>query len=277
MQISFIIVNYNVTGLLRNCLLSIQKYAAGLQYEVIVIDNNSTDQSWRQLEKDFKDFTFIASEANLGFARANNIAIKQAHGEYIFVLNPDTEMEGYYLQELLHFAEDQQRFGSLGLRMHDAAGVFLPESKRSVPDIYNSFEKLFLKSNKKGQKSYYRDDIGETEIAEVEVLTGANLLMKKSVYEEAGGFDECYFMYGEDIDLCYTLLQLGYRNFYYGKYALLHHKGESAVKDEKYLRNFYGAMDIFIQKYYKSKPVQQVVLRAGLRLKHFLEKRKLKS
>ena len=216
MQISFIIVNYNVTGLLRNCLLSIQKYAAGLQYEVIVIDNNSTDQSWRQLEKDFKDFTFIASEANLGFARANNIAIKQAHGEYIFVLNPDTEMEGYYLQELLHFAEDQQRFGSLGLRMHDAAGVFLPESKRSVPDIYNSFEKLFLKSNKKGQKSYYRDDIGETEIAEVEVLTGANLLMKKSVYEEAGGFDECYFMYGEDIDLCYTLLQLGYRNFYYG-------------------------------------------------------------
>ncbi len=276
MELSFIIVNYNVTELLRNCLLSIQKYATDIPHEMIVVDNNSTDQSWRQLENEFKDVRFIASDKNVGFAKANNRAVDLANGEWIYILNPDTELQGFYLQELLYFARNTDRFGSLGLRMHDAHGNFLPESKRSVPDVFNSFEKLFLGTKKKGRKTYYRDDIPENEIAEVEILTGANLLMKKSVYQRAGGFDEAYFMYGEDIDLCYTLLQQGFRNFYYGKYPLLHHKGESTIKDEKYLRNFYGAMDIFVNKYYRNKPAQRAILRSGLWLKCQLEKRKLK-
>ncbi len=275
MDLSFIIVNYNVTELLRNCLLSIQKFAGEISHEVIVIDNNSTDQSWRRLINEFQEVQFIASEHNDGFAKANNRAVAAANGEWVYILNPDTELEGFYLAELLNFAQNASRFGSLGLRMHDADGNFLPESKRSVPNVFNSFSKLFIGGRKTSKKSYYRDDIGEQEVAEVEILTGANLLMKKSVYLEAGGFDESYFMYGEDIDLCYTLLQHGYRNFYYGKYALLHHKGESTVKDEKYLQNFYGAMDIFIAKYYRNKPFQKIILRSGLWLKHRLEKRKL--
>lgn len=277
MKLSVIIVNYNVTQLLRNCLLSVQKYLEGVDYEVIVIDNASTDSSWGDLIPEFPKVHFIASETNDGFSKANNKAIETAKGGYVLLLNPDTEIEGFYMNEILNFADSQENFGCLGVRMHDANGVFLPESKRSVPDMFNSFEKLFTNFKKNNSKSYYRCDIDEDVIAEVEVMTGAFLLVKKEVYEKIGGLDESYFMYGEDIDLCYTLLRNGFKNFYYGKVSILHHKGESTVKDEVYLERFYGAMQIFINKYYKeSKPLQYSFLKAGLKLRHKIEKIKLK-
>ncbi|MGL6126694.1 glycosyltransferase family 2 protein, partial [Chryseobacterium artocarpi] len=257
MKLSVIIVNYNVTQLLRNCLLSLQKYIKDVDYEVIVIDNASTDTSWKDLIPGFPNIHFISSNINGGFSKANNKAIKTAKGEYVLLLNPDTELEGFYIKELLDFSDSKVKFGCLGVRMHDAEGNFLPESKRSVPDMFNSFEKLFTNLKNNNSKSYYRNDIGEDAIAEVEVITGAFLLIKRAVYEEIGGLDESYFMYGEDIDLCYTLLRKGYENYYYGNASLLHHKGESTVKDEVYLKRFYGAMQIFIDKYYKeSKPMQ---------------------
>ena len=219
----------------------------------------------------------MASEENGGFAKANNEAIKTATGEYVLILNPDTELEGFYLKEILDFADSKTNFGCLGVRMHDANGDFLPESKRSVPDMMNSFEKLFTNFKKKNSKSYYRNDVDEYEVAEVEVITGAFFLVKKEVYEKVGGLDESYFMYGEDIDLCYTLLNSGYQNYYYGKVSILHHKGESTVKDEVYLERFYGAMQIFIDKYYReSKPLQYSFMKAGLKLRHKIEKIKLK-
>ncbi len=277
MKLSIIIVNYNVTRLLRNCLLSIQKYTEGEDYEVIVIDNASTDTSWSDLIPEFPKVRFISSEQNDGFAIANNKAVKTATGEYILLLNPDTELEGFYMKDILDFADSKSDFGCLGIRMHDAEGNFLPESKRSVPDMFNSFEKLFTNFKRSNSKSYYRSDIDEHAIAEVDVVTGAFLLIKRDVYEKTGGLDESYFMYGEDIDLCYTLLRNGYKNYYYGKASLLHHKGESTVKDEVYLERFYGAMQIFIDKYYKeSKPMQYSFLKAGLKLRHKIEKIKLK-
>lgn len=276
-KLSVIIVNYNVTQLLRNCLFSIKKYLENVSYEVIVIDNNSTDSSWKNLISEFPEFHFIASETNDGFAKANNKAIESAKGEYLLILNPDTEIEGLYMNEVLDFADSKPKFGCLGVRMHDANGVFLPESKRSVPDMFNSFEKLFTKFKKNTSKSYYRNDIGEFEIAEVEVITGAFFLIKKAVYNKIGGLDEKYFMYGEDIDICYTLLNHGYHNYYYGKASILHHKGESTIKDNVYLERFYGAMQIFIDKYYKeSKPLQYSFLKAGLKLRHKIEQIKLK-
>lgn len=276
-KLSVIIVNYNVTQLLRNCLFSIKKYLENVSYEVIVIDNNSTDSSWKNLISEFPEFHFIASETNDGFAKANNKAIESAKGEYLLILNPDTEIEGLYMNEVLDFADSKPKFGCLGVRMHDANGVFLPESKRSVPDMFNSFEKLFTKFKKNTSKSYYRNDIGEFEIAEVEVITGAFFLIKKAVYNKIGGLDEKYFMYGEDIDICYTLLNHGYQNYYYGKASILHHKGESTIKDNVYLERFYGAMQIFIDKYYKeSKPLQYSFLKAGLKLRHKIEQIKLK-
>lgn len=276
-KLSIIIVNYNVTQLLRNCLLSIQKYCEGIDYEVIVIDNKSTDSSWGDLIPEFPKVHFIASENNEGFAKANNRARETAAGEYMLILNPDTELEGFYLNEILNFADSKTNFGCLGVRMHDANGNFLPESKRSVPDMINSFEKLFTNFKKKNSKSYYRNDVDEYGVAELEVITGAFFLVKKEVYEKVGGLDERYFMYGEDIDLCYTLLNTGYKNYYYGKASILHHKGESTVKDELYLERFYGAMQIFIDKYYRvNKPLQYSFMKAGLRLRHKIEKIKLK-
>lgn len=277
MRLSVIIVNYNVTQLLRNCLVSLRKYLRETDYETIVVDNASTDSSWKELVPEFPEVRFISSETNDGFARGNNKAISMAKGQYLLLLNPDTELEGFYMKEILDFADAQNNFGCLGVRMHDAEGRFLPESKRSVPDMFNSFEKLFTNFKKNNSKSYYRCDIDEQAVAEVDIVTGAFLLVKREVYHEAGGLDESYFMYGEDIDLCYTLLQKGFKNFYYGKASILHHKGESTVKDEVYLERFYGAMHIFINKYYRNaKPLQYSFLKAGLNLRHKIEKIKLK-
>lgn len=277
MKVSVIIVHYQVKDLLRNCILSIQKYFQGIDYEIVVVDNNSPDSEWENLINKFPDVSFISLKENLGFSKANNIGVQSAKGEYVYILNPDTEIEGNYFSEIINFADQQEEFGALGLRMHDAEGTFLPESKRSVPSLTNSFEKLFTKLNN-DSKTYYRNDIGQSEIAEVEVMTGANLLMKKAVYEEVGGFDEKYFMYGEDIDICYTILQRGYKNFYYGKYSILHYKGESTVYDKVYLNRFFGAMDVFIKKYYqKQKPFQYLLMKIGLRFKHFIEALKIRS
>lgn len=276
MKLSIIIVNYNVTELLRNCLSSIISFVQDLDYEVIVIDNKSPDSSWKDLKIEFPTVQFMSSEVNHGFAIANNKAVKNARGEYILLLNPDTELEGFYMKEIVEFADQHKDLGCLGIRMHDATGKFLPESKRSVPDMFNSFEKLFTNFKKKKSKSYYRNDIKEFEIAEVEVITGAFLLIKRDLYEQIGGLDEKYFMYGEDIDICFTLLRKKYKNWYYGKSSILHHKGESTVRDAKYLERFYGAMQIFIDKYYKNqKPVQHRFLSAGLKLRHRMEARKL--
>ena len=278
MKLSIIIVNYNVTELLRKCLSSIDYYIQNIEFEVIVIDNNSPDSSWRDLKTDFPQVRLMASEENLGFACANNKAIKEAKGEYVLLLNPDTELETDDIIDILDFADSKENLGALGVRMHDANGSFLPESKRSVPNMLNSFEKLFINFKKNTSKSYYRNDIGEFDVAEVEVITGAFLLIKKKLYEESGGLDEKYFMYGEDIDLCFTLLQKKYKNWYYGKSAIIHHKGKSTVKDLKYLDRFDGAMQIFIDKYYKKqKPIHYRFLSAGLKLRHTLEKSKIKK
>lgn len=276
MELSIVILHYQVTDVLRRCLQSIAHFLNDISYEVLVVDNASPDDSWKVLIKEFPNVNFIANAENLGFAKGNNVGIKKAQGDYLLLLNPDTEFESDDLRKVLDFAKSKSDFGCLGVRMHDAQGRFLPESKRSVPNIINSFGKLFFKLGFAESKSYYRNDIQERDIASVEVVTGAFLLCEKDRYWEVGGLDEAYFMYGEDIDLCYSFMRHGYRNWYYGAFSILHIKGESTVKNEIYLQRFYGAMEIFIDKHYAHKKNQHRLLRFGLRLKHFLEKRKLK-
>ena len=275
MQLSIIIVNYNVTQLLRKCLFSIRKYVQDIDYEVIVIDNNSSDASWKDLISEFQDVKFLSNEQNEGFAKANNKASRESLGEYILLLNPDTEFESDFISRLLLFAETQENLGCIGVRMYNAEGIFLPESKRAIPDMVNSFEKLFTNFRTNNAKTYYRKDIGEFDVSEVEVITGAFFLCKKEVYSKAGGLDEAYFMYGEDIDLCYTLLQKGYKNYYYGEASILHHKGESTVKDKTYLKLFFGSMQVFVKKYYKKNRLKYIILSLGLKLKYQIEKFKL--
>lgn len=276
MELSIIIINYNVTSYLRNCILSIKQFVKDVDYEIIVFDNHSTDTSWQELIATFPSVHFIKSDINLGFAKANNKAAQLAKGKYLLLLNPDTLIEDYSMKQLLNFADTKSDFGSLGVRMHDAAGNFHPESKRSIPDMYNSFEKLFTNFKKNTSKSYYRNDIPEFAIAEVDVLTGAFFLCRKEVYQKIGGLDERYFMYGEDIDICYTLKNLGYKNYYYGKTSILHYKGESTIKNTIYLKRFYGAMHIFVNKYYAKKPIQKFLISLGLKIKLQLEKQKIK-
>lgn len=277
MQLSVIIVNYNVAGLLRSCLLSIRQFVHGVDYEVLVIDNHSPDTSWRNLISEFPEMTFLANDENTGFAAANNKAIRASKGDYLLLLNPDTELESDFIDPLLSFADTIENLGCIGVRMHDAEGAFLPESKRAIPNMMNSFEKLFTNFRTNDVKTYYRKDIGEYDVAEIEVITGAFFLCKKEVYEKAGGLDESYFMYGEDIDLCYTMLRMGCKNYYYGKASILHHKGESSVKDKTYLKRFYGAMQIFVNKYYRKNFMKYWFLSLGLKMKYWFEWLKIKK
>jgi GT2 family glycosyltransferase len=255
--------------MLQDCLVSVLKYIDINNYEILVLDNASPNQACRAMQSLFQKLKFVFFEQNLGFAKANNLGAKMANGEYLLFLNPDTLWEEKMMQELLDFADAQSNFGSLGIQMHDAKGQFLPESKRSVPQLWSSFKKVFLPfSQKNQQKSYYRNDIAKDDIAIVEVLTGAFLLIKKEIYHSIGGFDERYFMYGEDIDLCYTLLLNHHQNFYYGARKMLHYKGESGPKDPVYLSRFYGAMQLFVQKYYSQQQLLKYLLILGLKLKH---------
>lgn len=275
MKLSVVIVSYNAVSFLRQCLISVEKFLPKYA-EIIVFDNASPQREIESLPKEFPHIQFILNDENLGFAKGNNLAVKQTQGDYVLILNPDTIVYEDFFPKILEFAEKTNDLGALGVRMLDGEGNFLPESKRNVPSAFSSFAKLFRGTSGTG-KTYYANYLKPTENGEVEVLSGACMLMKKAVYEEVGGFDEKYFMYGEDIDLSYTLIQNGYQNYYLGEVAITHFKGESTVKDKKYLERFYGAMEIFIQKYYKKeKPLQYYFMLVGLRLKHALEKAKLK-
>jgi len=276
-DLSIIIINYNVAERLDKCLESLQMYLKNISAEVIVMDNASPDRSWISLKEKYPKVQFHPLDKNYGFAVANNKGVALAKGEYILLLNPDTLILDNLFEDLLKFSKQHPEMGTLGVRMINGEGKFLPESKRSVPNLRNSFSKLFLSQNEANKKNYYRGDISEEEIAEVEVITGAFMWMQKKIYEKVGGLDEAYFMYGEDIDICYSLLNLGYKNYYFGKKTIIHYKGESTTKDEVYLNRFYGAMQIFLNKYYKNQnPLQYQILSAGLKLKYKLAKNTLK-
>lgn len=273
MKLSVIIVSYNAADFLHKCLKSVEENLPK-NAEVIVLDNASPKREIEALPVEFPKIKFILNNENVGFSKGNNLAVKQAKGEYVLILNPDTIVYDNFFTSILNFADSTPKVGAIGVRMLDGNNIFLPESKRNIPTAWSSFAKLFGQSGR--GKGYYATHINEIENGKVEVLSGACMLMKKSVYNEVGGFDEAYFMYGEDIDLSYTLTQNGYTNYYLGEITITHFKGESTIKDKKYLDRFYGAMEIFIQKYYKKKnPLQYYIMLLGLRIKYFLELKRL--
>lgn len=270
MKISVIIVSYNAANYLELCLHSV-KAALGNMGEIIVYDNASPERTIEKLPTKFPEINFVFSKENLGFSRANNAAVKIAKGDYILILNPDTVVPEDFFTQLLNFADSIDHLGAIGTRMIDAYGKFHPESKRNVPNPLNSFKKLFgdLFKRKNLNNGYY-SEIDEYEVSPCEVLTGACMLMRRKTYLEIGGFDPKYFMYGEDIDLGYSLLNKGFQNYYYGKTTLIHYKGESSTKDTVFLKRFYGAMQIFIKKYYSQKLFLYPLLYIGLKIKHSL-------
>lgn len=244
--ISVIIVTYNAQYFLKNCIGSILKSKGLPAFEIIVVDNDSTDESCEMIRKEFPEVVLIQNSTNEGFAKANNKAVSIAKGAYLLILNPDMIISDNTIKRVYEFAKKTKDPGAIGVQFIDGSGDFLPECKRNFPTPKVAALK-FLGFPKR----YYANQIGQDATAEADILTGAFMLMKKQVYQEVGGFDEDFFMYGEDIDLSYRIAKAGYRNSYLGGVKVIHFKGESTVKNKAYFQNFYGAMGIFYKKHFK--------------------------
>ena len=255
MELSVIIVNYNVKHFLEQCLHSVQKASKNLVAEIFVVDNNSVDGSTQLVREKFSGIHLIENKQNVGFSKANNQAIRQANGKYILLLNPDTVVEEDTFSKIISFMNENPGAGGLGIKMIDGKGNFLPESKRGLPTPWVAFSKifglsrLFPKSKKFGK--YHLSYLDENKIHEVDVLAGAFMLLRKEALEKVGLLDETFFMYGEDIDLSYRITQGGYKNYYFPETTIIHYKGESTKKGSlNYVKVFYKAMIIFAQKHF---------------------------
>lgn len=276
-KISVIIVNYNVEYFLEQCLNSVKTALTNVSGEVYVVDNNSIDQSVEMVKAKFSEYHLIANKDNRGFSKANNQAIEISKGEYVLLLNPDTVVEEDTFQKVIEFMDANKDAGGLGVRMLDGKGKFLPESKRGLPTPTVAFYKIFglssifPKSKKFGH--YHLGYLSEFETNEIEILSGAFMLMRKETLDKVGLLDEAFFMYGEDIDLSYRIIKGGYKNYYFPETRIIHYKGESTKKSSvNYVFVFYRAMVIFAEKHFSQKNAKlfsflinlAIYLRAGL-------------
>jgi Predicted glycosyltransferases len=261
MLLSVIIVNYNVKYFLEQCLCSVRKAIGELamvrgenSVEVIVVDNQSTDGSIEYLEPRFPFAQFIASPVNLGFSKANNLALQKAKGQYILFLNPDTILPEDAFVKCTRFMDAHADAGALGVYMVDGAGQYLKESKRGFPSLWVSFCKMSGLTKwfptSRIFAGYYLGHLSNQHIQMVDVLSGAFMMVRKQALEKTGGFDEQFFMYAEDIDLSYRLQKAGFTNYYLPDCRIIHFKGESTRKNSHYVKQFYRAMVQFVQKHH---------------------------
>lgn len=261
MLLSIVIVNYNVKYFLKQCLASVygseRRLGDGseLEVDVWVVDNDSVDGSVEMVEHDFPEVHVIANKENVGFARANNQALARATGECLLLLNPDTIVERDTLVRCADFMAAHSECGGLTVKMVDGRGRFLKESKRGFPTPEASFYKisglihLFPRSRRVA--AYYMGHLPDDEVNEIEIMPGAFLMFRREVYENIGGLDESYFMYGEDIDFSWRIRLAGWKNYYLPETRIVHYKGESTKKGSmNYVYTFYNAMSIFVRKYF---------------------------
>ena len=240
-----------------------------MQAETIIIDNNSNDGSWDYISSLRITGKFFQIDYNGGFARACNQGFVFAHGKYVLFLNPDTVVSENSLKDCIAFLESHKDAGAVGVRMIDGKGKYLKESKRGLPTPGVSFYKLFglaaIFPTSKVFAKYYQGHLPENENNPVEVLSGAFMMIKREVFEKTGGFDERFFMYGEDIDLSVRIEKAGYKNYYLGKISIRHLKGGSTTYDRNHVKVFYDAMKLFVKKHYAHKPSWYVLfLNAGI-------------
>lgn len=238
--------------------MSVRAACSSIDAEVIVVDNNSVDGSVGMVRERFPEVMLIANEENLGFSKANNQGIRISEGRYVLLLNPDTVVESDTFSKCIDFMDSHPDAGGLGVHMVDGKGRFLPESKRSLPTPAVAFYKIFglsaifPKSKRFGR--YHLGYLDKEKTHEVEVLSGAFMLMRREALEKTGLLDETFFMYGEDIDLSYRIIQAGYKNYYFPETKIIHYKGESTKKSSlNYVFIFYQAMIIFTMKHFSGK------------------------
>ena len=255
MDISIIIVNYNVRFFLEQCLHSLYRAKDTLRIEIIVVDNHSVDGSVQVIREKFPEVILIENKENKGFSKANNQGIQKAKGKYILLLNPDTVIQEDTLQKCFEFMERHPDAGALGVKMVDGKGHFLPESKRGLPTPSVAFYKIFglskLFPRSKIFGKYHLTYLDKNSSHCVDVLSGAFMFIRSEVLKKLGGLDEDYFMYGEDIDLSYRITKMGYKNYYFSETSIIHYKGESTKKSSiNYVIMFYKAMLIFANKHF---------------------------
>lgn len=256
-KLSVIIVNYNVCYFLEQALLSVRRAVEklGQPVEVFVVDNNSADGSVAMVRARFPEVKLIANHDNPGFSKANNQALRLATGQYQLLLNPDTVVEENTFRACCDFMDAHPDCGGLGVKMLDGQGKFLPESKRALPTPSVAFYKMFglaaLMPTSRTFGRYHLGFLDRDQTHEVEVLSGAFMLLRKEALDKVGLLDEDYFMYGEDIDLSYRLTQGGWKNYYFPGTRIIHYKGESTKRTSvNYVFVFYRAMVIFAEKHF---------------------------
>jgi len=246
---------------LELCLRSVEQAVKTIEAEIIVVDNNSLDDSCAMVKQLFPNIKLIENKENFGFSKGNNIGVAQAKGEYLCILNPDTVVAEDTFSKVLDFAESHTNLGIVGCQLVDGRGKFLPESKRHIPTPKVALQKLIGNS-----KNYYTTSLKPDDIGKTEILVGAFMLLKRGIYNEVNGFDEDYFMYGEDVDLSYKVLKVGYDNYYFGETSVIHYKGESTLRDKVYAQRFYGAMEIFYKKHFKKNVLISALVKIVLSL-----------
>lgn len=275
MDISIIIVSYRVKHFLEQTIRSAQEATQGMQCEILVVDNHSGDDTMTYVKPLFPNVTFIENEQNVGFARANNQAIMQAKGTYSLILNPDTIITPHCIGQCLQWMEKEAKCGAIGVHMVDGNGFFLPESKRAFPTPWVSFCKIFGLSKLFPRSplfaKYHLRYLDEFTPHPIDILAGAYMFCRTDLLREVGGFDEDFFMYGEDIDLSYRLMKKGYQNWYL-PVDMLHYKGESTKKDSmRYVKVFYQAMLIFYRKHFpKFRTVVYPFIKLGVLIRQAL-------
>lgn len=259
MDLSIIIVNYNVKYFLKQCIHSVERAIKNIDAEIFVVDNKSTDGSVAMVEKFFPTVKLIANKDNVGFSRANNQAIDISNGKYVLLLNPDTVVAEDTFEKVLNFMNKTPKAGGLGVKMVDGNGNFLPESKRGLPTPEVAFYKIFglssLFPKSKTFAKYHLGNLPQMETNKIDILSGAFMFLRKETLNKVGTLDETFFMYGEDIDLSYRIVLGGYENYYFPHSSIIHYKGESTKKSSvNYVFIFYKAMAIFAEKHFgKSK------------------------
>lgn len=268
MQLSVIILNYNVRFFLEQCVLSVQKALENIEGEIIVVDNGSSDDSCAMMRTRFPEVKLIQNAENLGFPKGNNIGVAAAKGEYLCVLNPDTVVAEDTFEKVLAFAKAQKNLGIVGVKLIDGSGNFLPESKRSVPTPWVAFTKVmglyrWFPSFSIFTK-YYAQHLHPDQTGKVDILVGAFMFLSRELYIEVGGFDENCFMYSDDIDLSYQVVQKGKDNFYFHETTVLHYKGESTVKDGTYMKRFQEAMRFIYQKHFRVSFFFEMFMKLGI-------------
>ncbi len=274
MELSIIIVNYNVKEFLQNLVHSLQKAVSIINHEIIVVDNASDDGSVEFIREKFPQITLIVNQTNLGFSKANNAALKIAKGKFILLINPDTIVSEDTITKMIEFLNEHPDAGLAGCKILNPDGSLQLACRRSFPGPWTSFCKvtglstLFPKS--KLFAKYNLTYLDENSTYEVDAISGSFMMMKREAYEKVGGFDEQFFMYGEDLDLCYRIQKNGYKVYYYPGTQIIHYKGESTKRSSLDETNiFYDAMHLFVKKHFSSFYLAEIILRSAIGFRKF--------